>query len=198
MVEVAFIVAFLLLVPAAGAAQDRPTPPWQAAETIRTALFDARTDLLLDGSSERRALERADAALSGPLERGLAEHAPADLRQLRDALADADRAVTAEDPVALATAYGTAVGALRAGAYEVTTAIAAAAINRPTLTGGRLARRITNRGVRAKPPDGGKLHGILMRPGFTAVPVPGARRRRRRRPDGSRRTRRRPPAAAAA
>ena len=121
----AFIEAFLLLVPAAGAAQDRPTPPWQAAETIRTALFDARTDLLLDGSSERRALERAEAALSGPLERGLAEHAPDDLRQLRDALGAAERAVVAEDSVALATAYGTAVGALRAGAYEVTIATAA-------------------------------------------------------------------------
>ncbi len=134
----AFAAAFLLLVPAASgaaggsgdgaskqAAKGGGTEPWRAAEEIRNALFDARTELLLDGSSEVRSLSDAEAALSGQLERDLARDAPADLRQLRDALAGAERAVAANDPVALATAHGTAVGALRAGAYEVTTAAAA-------------------------------------------------------------------------
>ena len=137
----AFIAAFLLLVPAASGAADGsagggsqgdpagkgkqgPTEPWRAAEDIRTALFDARSELLLDGSSDVRYLEQAEGALSGPLEAGLAEYAQPDLKQLRGALADASAAVSANDPVALATAYGTAVGALRAGAYEVATGAA--------------------------------------------------------------------------
>jgi len=111
-----------------GGKNDKPAGerPWEAAETIRDALFDARTGLLLDGDSERRDLAKAQEALSGSLERGLEADAPAELRELRGALADAERAIDEEDPVGLASAYGTAVAALRAGAMEVTTASAAA------------------------------------------------------------------------
>lgn len=118
----------LLLAPAALAADGKAgdgsgsVPPWKAAEQIRTSLFDARTDLLLDGSSEKRSVADAEAALSGPLEKGLAADSPGELKELRAALADATRAVADKDDVALATAYGTAVAALRSGAYDVTTA----------------------------------------------------------------------------
>ncbi len=60
--------------------------------------------------------------LGGPLEDGLRRFAAAELRDLRGALAAADAAVADADPVALATAYGTAVAALHRGAYEVTLA----------------------------------------------------------------------------
>ena len=109
----------------AGGSKPAGDKPWQSAERIRNALFDARTELLLDGSAERRALDRADAALSGALKRGLGKDAPSDLRQIERGLADAREAVDRQDPVALASAYGTVVAALRTGAYEVTTAAAA-------------------------------------------------------------------------
>ncbi len=99
--------------------------PWRAVETIRNALFDARTELLLDGSSEERALDRAEDALSGPLARGLAADAPADLRAARRAMAAARRAVERGDEAGLASAYGTALAALRRGALRVSTASAA-------------------------------------------------------------------------
>ena len=119
------VVALALLAPAAHAAGGNPEngeQPWAAAEQIRTSLFDARSELLLgDGAAERSAA-RAREAIAGTLERDLLRFAPAELRDLRGALDGADRAIAATDPVALATAYGTAVAALRRGAYEVTLA----------------------------------------------------------------------------
>ena len=119
------VVALALLAPAAHAAGGNPgngEQPWAAAEQIRTSLFDARSELLLgDGAAERSAA-RAREAIAGTLERDLSRFAPAELRDLRGALDGADRAIAATDPVALATAYGTAVAALRRGAYEVTLA----------------------------------------------------------------------------
>ena len=102
--------------------RDAAAKPWAAAEQIRSSLFDARSELLLDGSSSERAASAARAALGGPLEDGLRRFAAAELRDLRGALAAADAAVADADPVALATAYGTAVAALHRGAYEVTLA----------------------------------------------------------------------------
>ena len=119
------VVALALLAPAAHAAGGNPEngeQPWAAAEQIRTSLFDARSELLLgDGAAERSAA-RAREAIAGTLERDLSRFAPAELRDLRGALDGADRAIAATDPVALATAYGTAVAVLRRGAYEVTLA----------------------------------------------------------------------------
>ena len=117
--------ACALLAPVAHAAETDPAgdgKPWAAAEQIRTSLFDARSRLLLEGGDAERSAARARAALAGTLERDLSRFAPAELRELRGALAGADRAIAATDPVALATAYGTAVAALRRGAYEVTLA----------------------------------------------------------------------------
>ena len=117
------VAAFALLAPATAAGQDTKKP-WAAAEDIRTSLFDARTELLLGGGEATRSAADARAALTGVLERDLERFAPAELHDLHGALAAADRAIGATDPVALATAYGTAVAALRRGAYEVTLAYA--------------------------------------------------------------------------
>ncbi len=85
----------------------QPDKPWKLAATIRNSLFDARSGLLLDGDSESRDLAKAQAALSGSLERGLKADAPADLGTIRRGLADAERAIGRQDPVGLASAYGT-------------------------------------------------------------------------------------------
>ncbi|MFN8112593.1 MAG: FTR1 family protein [Solirubrobacterales bacterium] len=117
--------AFALLAPVAHAAEGKASvddKPWAAAEQIRTSLFDARSELLLGGGEAERSAAQARSALTGTFERDLARYAPAELRDLRGALTAADRAIAAADPVALATAYGTAVAALRRGAYEVTLA----------------------------------------------------------------------------
>ena len=117
------VLALLLAAAApATAAPDAASEPWSAAQTIRDRLFAARADALLH---PERAVRRARAAargLSGPLRRGLAEHARSDLRELKTVLADAERAAASHDPVALATASGSALAALRRGAFKVTVA----------------------------------------------------------------------------
>jgi high-affinity iron transporter len=120
----ALAVAAFALLGAGPAVADREAAakPWTAAEAIRTSLFDARTDLLLDGDRSERAAAEARAALGGSFERDLGRFAPAELRELRRALDAADAAIAAADPVALAGAYGTAVAAMRGGAYDVTLA----------------------------------------------------------------------------
>jgi high-affinity iron transporter len=105
------------LVAAAPAAAD---PPWQAAERIRTALFDAQAAALLGNGDARAGVARARNAVSGDLERGLARRAPDSVRSLRSALAAAEAAAARGDQVALAAARGRALAALRAGAYAVT------------------------------------------------------------------------------
>lgn len=121
----AFVVALALLGSSAAAAPgDAKAKPWEAAEQIRTALFDARSELLLDGSSEQRSIAKAEGAVSGSLQSGLQKYAPEDLKALHDSLAAAATAVDDQDPVALATAYGAAVSSLRQGAYEVTIGLA--------------------------------------------------------------------------
>jgi len=118
------VAAFALLGGRADAAAERDAEsrPWAAAEAVRTSLFDARTELLLDGGGAERAPGAARAALAGSFESELSRFAPAELRDLRGALDAADGAIAARDPVALATAYGTAVAAMRRGAYEATLA----------------------------------------------------------------------------
>ena len=117
------VLALLLAAAApATAAPDAASEPWSAAQTIRDRLFAARADALLH---PERAVRRARAAargLSGPLRRGLAEHARPDLRELKTVLANAERAAASHDPVALATASGSALAALRRGAFKVTVA----------------------------------------------------------------------------
>lgn len=98
--------------------------PWQLAGQIRTSLFEARGELLLDEASGQRSVEEAEAALRGVLLRDLRRFAPRQLDSLDGALDAAGDAVAPTDggdpdPVALAAAYGSAIAALRRGAYEV-------------------------------------------------------------------------------
>ena len=119
---IAALVLALLLPGVAPATAAPASEPWSAAQTIRDRLFAARADALLH---PERAVVRARAAargLSGPLRQGLAEHARPELRELRTVLADARRAAASQDPVALATASGRALAALRRGAFKVTVA----------------------------------------------------------------------------
>ena len=92
--------------------------PWQAADAIRADLFDAQTELLLDERSGD-ALVAAERHAAGRLERDLARVAPAALRDLRGALGSAARALAGGDEVALAAARGSAIAALRRGAFAV-------------------------------------------------------------------------------
>ena len=109
------------------------TQPWELAEEIRSSLFAARSQLLLDGAAADREIEAAEDALTGALLTGLREDASADLRELDRALRDSRSAVVANDPVALAAAYGEALTALRHGALEI--ALAAARDDEPRRAG---------------------------------------------------------------
>jgi high-affinity iron transporter len=111
-------VAFLLT--AASAAAE---PPWQAADAIRADLFEAQTQLLF-GERTGSSVGDAEARLTGPLRRGLAEHAPAELSEIEASLRAADRAAASLDEVGLAAARGRVVSALRRGAMAVAVAAA--------------------------------------------------------------------------
>jgi high-affinity iron transporter len=109
----------LALVPATAAA----APPWQSAERMQAALFDAQTALLLEGSATRagaaeRLARAAARAFRGPLAAGLGSveaRRPA-LAALRAARAAAVR----DDDIALAAARGRLRAALMRGSYAVT------------------------------------------------------------------------------
>jgi high-affinity iron transporter len=108
--------ATLLCVTSAAAAA-----PWRAAETVRGALFSAQTQLSVGGAS-KPTLSQAERAVSGPLSGALARNAPEALRELRGSLRSARRALEARDEARLAAARGTAISALRRGAFEVAVA----------------------------------------------------------------------------
>lgn len=112
------VAALAVLAPAASAA---PSPPFESAAKIDSELFEARTALLL---SEQPDVPLATTAgrVSGPFERALRRDAPAQLRELNAALRQAQVAFAAGDEVALASARGTALAAMRQGAFLVTVA----------------------------------------------------------------------------
>lgn len=112
------LVALLCAAPPAAA-----SPPWQAADQIRTELFEAQTQLLF-GEREGRPVERAGAQLRGPLRQGLQADAPEELRAVEAALGEAKRAATQLDEAGLAAARGRAIAALRRGAMAVAVASA--------------------------------------------------------------------------
>jgi high-affinity iron transporter len=109
------VLAALALAPAATAV----TPPWQAAEEVRASLFEAQSALLL-GEAAPWAVERARRAYDDALAPSIrkADHS-ADGAATR-ALSRAEAAFLGGDEVALAAARGSAVAAIRRGAYEVT------------------------------------------------------------------------------
>ncbi len=101
------------------ATQQQSEPPWKLAQDLRQDLFDARSELLLSGNEAEASVADAQRALRGSLRGGLAADAPQALKELERALDDAGDAVAAGDPVALGAAYGTAVAAMRRGAFDV-------------------------------------------------------------------------------
>ena len=109
---IAAVVFFSLSVSTASA-----EPPWKAADRITSDLFDAQTDLILEEQTDA-SLDDAQKALTGPLEKGLAESAPAELKDIRESLADAKAAFAARDSVALAAERGEITAALRRGAFN--------------------------------------------------------------------------------
>ncbi len=94
--------------------------PYEHADAIAADLFDARSNLILDGG-DQAAEDVADArlALSGVLVAGLRKSSPENLKALESALEDAEQAVAKGDEVGLAAARGEALAALRHGAYDV-------------------------------------------------------------------------------
>ncbi len=98
-------------------------PPWQAADAIRADLAEAQTQLLFD-EMPGRSVAAAEARLSGPLRRGLAEHATAELHEVEASLRTARAAAADLDETALAAARGRIVSALRRGALAVAVAAA--------------------------------------------------------------------------
>ena len=115
----ALLAALLVaLAPAAASA----APPWQSAERIQAALFDAQTALLLDGRASAGPSRAAVDAFRGPLARGLRADAPGAYREARAAVRQASRAAAAGDEIALAAARGRVRAAVLRGSYEVTLA----------------------------------------------------------------------------
>lgn len=117
---VAAVVAMSILCQGAAAAQPQDgggKPPWKAADRITTDLFEAQTDLIL-GDAEAPSLRDAERALRGPLRRGLAASAPAELALIAHQLARASSALRNGDSVTLAAARGTIIAALRRGAFH--------------------------------------------------------------------------------
>jgi high-affinity iron transporter len=115
------------------------TPPWQAAERMQTALFDAQTALLLGGpepgagggrggrtagAEPAQHARAAAAAFRGPLARGLRHGAPGAHRRAGAALRAASAAARRGDEVALAAARGSLRAAVFQGSYAAALAAA--------------------------------------------------------------------------
>jgi len=98
-------------------------PPWQAADAIRADLSEAQTQLLFDEGAAS-SIAAAEAELRGPLRRGLAAQAPAELNEIESSLAAARRAAAAHDEAGVAAARGRILAALRRGALAVAVAAA--------------------------------------------------------------------------
>jgi high-affinity iron transporter len=144
----------LALLPATAAAA---APPWQSAERMQAALFDAQTALLLEGpetaagAAEQR-VQAAARAFRGPLEAGLRSIGAR--RPALAALRAATAAALTRNEVALAAARGRLRAALMRGSYAVTLAAArrgdsSAAARWLLLREFRKATRFTRPGVDA-------------------------------------------------
>jgi high-affinity iron transporter len=100
--------------------------PWQQATDLGDGLFEAQTDILLEGGATAAAdVDGSSANLAGKLRKQLAASSPAQLRALEAALADAKAAAASADEIGLAAARGRALAALRHGAFDVAVAATA-------------------------------------------------------------------------
>jgi high-affinity iron transporter len=111
--------AALLVLPAAAAAADAP---WQEAGRVTDGLFDAQTELVLDGPDAAvKDAARARSAYDGDLRDTLREADPAADDAIVEGLQDAAGAARSGDQAALASARGSVRAGLFRGAYSVTT-----------------------------------------------------------------------------
>src|SRR4051812_6488318 len=111
--------AALLLVPASAHAADAP---WQEAGRVTDGLFDAQTELVLDGpDAAAKDTRRASSAYDGDLRDMLREADPAADETIASGLSAAAAAVRTGDQTALAAARGSVRAGLFRGAYSVIT-----------------------------------------------------------------------------
>ncbi len=111
--------AALLVLPAAASAADAP---WQEAGRVTDGLFDAQTELVLDGPDAAvKDATRARDAYDGDLRETLREADPAADDAITTGLRDATRAARDGDQTGLAAARGAVRAGLFRGAYAVTT-----------------------------------------------------------------------------
>ncbi|MEZ5075836.1 MAG: FTR1 family protein [Solirubrobacterales bacterium] len=98
-------------------------PPWQAADALRADLAEAQKLVVLEEAAAGAA-QSAAGQLRGPLRRGIAESAPAELAELEAGLREAQAAAASGDEVALGAATGKVIATLRRGAMAVAIATA--------------------------------------------------------------------------
>jgi len=109
----------LVAAPAAAGAAERA--PWSQAESVRRALFDAQTELILgEPAAARRAAQRAARGYAGPLRAGVRSADRQADAAVRTALREARSAALRGDARGLAAARGAVRGAVFRGAAAVT------------------------------------------------------------------------------
>jgi high-affinity iron transporter len=119
----ALAAAAILLALAVPAGADTAAAPWRQAETVRSGLSAAQTELILGGrAAARREAATAARAYRGPLAAGIRTVAPAADRAARAAMTAAVAAAARGDGVELAAARGRLRGALLRGSAAVTLA----------------------------------------------------------------------------
>ena len=117
----AVVAAFLLpLVGRADAAQ--PEAPWQLEAGIEEQFSNATTSLSL-GDEGSSIFASPSQLVSGPPATQLRRFAPEQYKALKEGLAEARAAAMSGDQVALGTAQGDSISALRFGSYETTLAL---------------------------------------------------------------------------
>ena len=114
LVSLAAAAAFLIA-PSAALAADAP---WKEAGRVTDGLFDAQTELVLDGpDAAAKDVARARGAYDGDLRDTLRVADPAADQAITGGLKAAAQAVRADDQAALAAARGTIRAGLFRGAY---------------------------------------------------------------------------------
>jgi high-affinity iron transporter len=116
----AVVAAFLL--PLAGRADAQPQAPWQLEAGIEEQFSNATTALSL-GDAKPPKFASPDQLVSGPPAAQLRNFAPEQYKTLKKALADAGSAAAAGDQIALGSAQGDSLAALRFGSYKTTLAL---------------------------------------------------------------------------
>ncbi len=118
----ATVVAAFLVPFAARADAAQPQAPWQLEAGIEEQFSNATTSLAL-GDQGSLAFASPSKLVSGPPADQLRRFAPQQLKSLKRSLADARAATLARDQIALGTAQGDSLSALRFGSYKATLAL---------------------------------------------------------------------------